>query len=358
MSLRSPASALPTKPRIAVLAGDGIGPEVTDAALVVLTRALALSGLAAELREGLLGGAAIEVTGVPLPPETVELCRASDAVLCGAVGGPRWDGLPDERNPGPGGLLRLRRELGLYANLRPVQGLGGAAIDLLLVRECTGGTYYAPKGRDGDRAFDTTEYTAAEVERVVERACRLARARRGRVVSVDKANVMQTGRLWREVAQAVFDRHDDLETSHFYVDNCAAQLVLAPGAFDVVVTENLFGDILSDQAAAIAGSLGLAPSATLGDAGAGLFEPVHGSAPDLAGRGIANPTAALLSAALLCRHALGLECAASAIEGATRAVLARGVRTPDVAGDGPAVGTAAFAQAVAAELQHHHEEET
>lgn len=348
--------------RIGVLAGDGIGPEVTAEAVRVLQAIAGQAGLRLTFGYGLLGGCAIDETGSPLPEETLALCKSSDALLVGAVGGPRWDSLPAERNPGPGGLLRLRRDLDLYANLRPgltylpeASPLRAPEVDILLVREAVGGLYFSPdRGRQQqggtDTAWDTMAYTAEQVHRIAVLAFDLAVGRGGRLASVDKANVLESSRLWREIVIEVAADYPEVTVEHLYVDNCAMQLVLRPGQFDVLVTENLFGDVLSDQIAGLVGSLGLLPSGSLRGDGFGLYEPVHGSAPDLAGRGVANPAAAILSAAMLLRHSLGHDEPATRIENAVKAVLHSGIRPPDLAGGGPAVSTAAFTDAVLAEL--------
>ncbi|MDW8068090.1 MAG: 3-isopropylmalate dehydrogenase [Anaerolineae bacterium] len=345
--------------RIAVLPGDGIGPEVVAAAVQVLERVAEVYGHRFEFQEGLIGGIAIDRTGDPLPEETLALCRASDAILLGAVGGPQWDDPTAPVRPEQG-LLRLRKELQLFANLRPVKPYPAlrdasplrpdviAGVDLMVVRELTGGIYFGPRGREGNRAYDTAVYTVEEIERVLHVAFRLSRQRRRKVTSVDKANVLTTSRLWRETAIAVGQRYPDVELEHLLVDACAMMLMLRPGDFDVVVTENMFGDILTDEAAVLAGSIGLLPSASLGADGPGLYEPIHGSAPSLAGRGIANPIATILSAAMLLRHSLGLEDEAAAVEQAVSTVLEEGYRTPDIARpDTRVVGTEEMARHIA-----------
>ncbi len=310
-----------------------------------------------EFSEELVGGASIDAHGTALTEETLEACRAADGVLLGAVGGPKWD-TTDPHAPRPEqGLLRLRKGLGLYANLRPVRpspALVGSSplraeriegTDLLVVRELTGGIYFGDSGRDRDRAHDTCEYSVAEIERIARVAFGAAERRGGRdgrpprVTSVDKANVLETSRLWRETVERIGADHPRVELDHMLVDNAAMQLVSDPSRFDVLLTENMFGDILSDESAMLTGSLGMLPSASLGDAGPGLFEPVHGSAPDLAGKGVANPLATFLSAAMLLRHGLDRPEAASAIEAAVDSVLERGLRTPDLLG-GTASGVA------------------
>jgi 3-isopropylmalate dehydrogenase len=330
---------------VAMLGGDGIGPEVTELAARALVEAAALHGTRIELEQGLLGGCAIDQTGSPLPPETLALCRRASAVLLGAVGGPRWP--PEAKVRPEQGLLALRQQLGLFANLRPVtvhpqiipssplrpELLHG--VDLLVVRELTGGIYFGEKRREGDRAEDVCSYTVTEIERVVRAAARFARARRRKLTSVDKANVLETSRLWREVATRVVEEEfPDVQLEHQLVDACAMQLVRAPKSFDVVVTENLFGDVLTDEAAVLGGSIGMLPSASLGDGPRGLYEPIHGSAPALAGRGVANPYGAILSAAMLLRHSLSLPGAAWVLEAAVRAAVEEGVLTEDVAGPG------------------------
>ena len=332
---------------LCLLAGDGIGPEIVSQAKKVLAAVAERFSHEIELKESLIGGAALDAGKGPLPDETVEACRQADAVLLGAVGGPAWDELPHERRP-ERGLLGIRKELGLFANLRPAlifdefagssylrPDIVGQGVDLLVVRELTGGLYFGePKGirqEKGQRVgLNTMVYTESEVRRIAELAFRLAAGRRKRLCSVDKANVLDVSRLWREVVMETAAGYPEVELSHMYVDNAAMQLVRDPSQFDVLVTSNLFGDILSDEAAAITGSIGLLPSASLGADGRGLFEPVHGSAPDIAGRDLANPLGMILSVAMLLRHALSLEEEATAVEGAVRAVLSQGYRTPDL----------------------------
>jgi 3-isopropylmalate dehydrogenase len=302
------------EPRVVCLPGDGIGAEVTAAATRVLSALL--PGIV--LEEQLLGGVAIHETGSPLPDATLDACRGADAVLLGAVGLPEFDGA--EVRPEQG-LIGLRGELDVYANLRPARS---ETVDLLIVRELVGGLYYGARGRREDgSAFDTCEYHPAQIERIARRAFDLARTRRRHVTSVDKANVLETSRLWREVVVRVAADYPDVELEHMLVDNAAMQLVLAPQRFDVLVTENTFGDILSDEAAALTGGLGLAASASLGDGGPGIFEPVHGSAPDIAGRGIANPAAMLRSVALMLEHGLGRPELARALSAAVDETLER-----------------------------------
>jgi 3-isopropylmalate dehydrogenase len=323
--------------RVALLPGDGIGPEVAAATARVL-RELPLD---LKLEEHPFGGAAIDAAGDPLPAETLAAAKAADAVLLGAVGDPRFDGAavrPEQ------GLLRLRSELDVYANLRPARGEG---IDLLVVRELVGGLYFGARGvRDDGTVFDTMEYRPDQVERIARRGFELARGRRRHVTSVDKANILDTSRLWREVVERVAADYPDVELRHMLVDNCGLQLVLAPGQFDVLLTENTFGDILSDVAAGTTGGLGLAASASLGDRRPGLFEPVHGSAPDIAGKGVANPAAMLRSAALMLAHGLDEPAEAARLEAAVDATLAS-TPTPDLGGSAT---TSDFAEAVVREL--------
>ena len=337
--------------RIVTLPGDGIGPEIMAPALQVLGAVTTF-----EADEYLFGGASIDAHGVALTDEVLSAAAGADAVLLAAVGGPRWD-TTDPAKPRPEqGLLGLRKGLGLFANLRPVRALPAlyassplreeriAGTDLLVVRELTGGIYFGEKTRTDDSASDVCAYTREEVERIARVAFR---ASRGLVTSVDKANVLETSRLWREVVIAVHDSEfPNVQLEHVLVDNAAMQLVANPSRFDVIVTENMFGDILSDEAAMITGSIGMLPSASLGDGGPGLFEPVHGSAPDIAGQGIANPLAMFLSVALLLRHGLDLEAEAAAIESAVDRALTEGLRTRDLG------GSATTAQATEAVLAH------
>jgi 3-isopropylmalate dehydrogenase len=327
---------------LALLPGDGIGPEVTAQAVRALTAVGELFGLRFDATEHPIGASAVASRGEPFPQETRDAATRADAVLLGAVGGAAPDRSPPRLRP-EAGLLALRQHLEVYANLRPVKlhpALAHASplrpellagVDLLIVRELTGGLYYGePRGRDATSAFNTLRYSAAEVERIARVAFQAARSRRKKVASVDKANVLEVSQLWREVVTRVGREYPDVELEHLYVDYAAMRLVQQPASFDVVVTENLFGDILSDEAAVLTGSLGMLPSASLGD-GPGLFEPVHGSAPLLAGRGIANPLGAIASAALLLRYGLGLAEPADLLEQAIAAVLDRGARTRDLA---------------------------
>jgi 3-isopropylmalate dehydrogenase len=343
---------------IAVLPGDGIGPEVVAEAIKILGAVATRFGHEFALSEGLIGGIAIDKTGTALPSETLELCRGADAVLLGAVGGPKWDDPRAKVRPEQG-LLAIRKGLGLYANLRPVavnpklvkasplraELLVG--VDMIVVRELTGGIYFGDKVREADRAIDVCMYTVGEVERIVRVAAKLARGRRKLLTSVDKANVLETSRLWREVTKEEFP---DVALSHMLVDSCAMHLIRKPADFDVIVTENMFGDILTDEASMLAGSMGMLPSASLGDGTRGLYEPIHGSAPDIAGKGVANPYATILSVALMLRHSLGLTAEAAAVEAAVAAAIDRGILPGDIAaaaGVAPATTTQAGAAVLA-----------
>lgn len=348
---------------VAVLPGDGIGPEVIGSAVEIL-RAVALEGgHSLEFREALIGGAAIDAVGHPLPESTLALCRDSDAVLFGAVGGPKWNDPKASVRPEQG-LMTLRKGLELFANLRPVR-LHHALIhascirpeivdgtDLVIVRELSSGIYYGRRGR-GERdgvpmAYDTMAYTQPEIERVMHVAFRLARERRGKVTSVDKANVLEACRLWREVACKVDSEYPDVSLEHLLVDATAMHLIRRPRDFDIIVTSNMFGDILSDEAAMLSGSLGMAPSASLGNGSQGLYEPIHGTAPDIAGDDVANPIGAILSAALLLRHSLNLEDEACAVETAVDQVLSQGCRTADISEEGTVtLGTKEMASRIA-----------
>jgi len=339
--------------KIVLLPGDGIGPEITAPTVELL----AAIGVALDYEQHLFGGASIDAHGCALTDETLAACQAADAVLLAAVGGPKWD-TTDPSKPRPEqGLLGLRKGLGLFANLRPVRPLEAlydasplkreviSGTDLLVVRELTGGIYFGAKTRTADDASDLCAYSRVEVERIARVAFLAARGRRGAVASVDKANVLETSRLWREVVSELHAAEfSDVALSHVLVDNAAMQLVSNPADFDVIVTENMFGDILSDEAATLTGSIGMLPSASLGQASQpGLFEPVHGSAPDIAGQGVANPLAMFLSAALMLRHGLGLEGEAAAVESAVDRALANGLRTRDLGGN---AGTGEATQAV------------
>jgi 3-isopropylmalate dehydrogenase len=342
------------KKEILVLPGDGIGTEVVPVAIAVMRAAAARTGIELAFTEGLIGGCAIDQTGSPLPEETIAQARAARAVLLGAVGGPKWDNLPTRDRP-ERGLLGLRAALGLFANLRPALLFAPLAdasslkpelvsgLDLLIVRELTGGIYFGePRGievvNNERRGFNTDVYTEHEIERIARVAFELARKRQGRLCSVDKANVLEVTQLWREVVTEVGADYPDVALSHMYVDNAGMQLVRAPKQFDVMVTGNLFGDILSDVAAMLTGSLGMLPSASLAGDGKGLYEPVHGSAPDIAGQDKANPLATILSVAMLYRYSLDAPAAADAIESAVNRVLDAGYRTPDILGSGARAG--------------------
>jgi 3-isopropylmalate dehydrogenase len=341
--------------RLVLLPGDGIGPEVVGQGQRVLSAVADRFGHRFDFETQLIGGCAMDATGDPLPEATMAACRNCDAILMGAAGGPKWDDPRAATRP-EAGLLRLRKQLNLFANLRPIQPhrqlLDASPIkrqliegvDILFLRELTGGLYFGPSGRrqvnGEEQAFNEMVYSVSEVERVVRLAGRYARERRGKVTSVDKANVLEASRLWREVAARVMhDEFADLEYEVVLVDAMAMHLLARPRDFDVVVTENMFGDILTDEASMLPGSLGLLPSASLGDSGPGLYEPIHGSAPTLAGKDIANPLATILAAAMLLRFSLRLEDEARAIEQAVNRVLDAGLRTADIAAGGPAVGT-------------------
>ena len=345
----------------ALLPGDGIGPEVVGAARGVLEAVAARFGHDFSFTEAAIGGVAIDAYGDPLPAPTLEACRRADAVLLGAVGGPRWDD-PDAAVRPEQGLLGLRRELGLFANLRPIAvhpALAASSplrreiisgVDILFVRELTGGIYFGPSflEPDGSAAGDTMQYSTGEVERIVRLAGEAARARRNMVTSVDKANVLEVSRLWRRVAARVMrEEFPDVDYNVVLVDAMAMYLLARPNDFDVVVTGNLFGDILTDEASMLPGSLGLLPSASLGEGGPGLYEPVHGSAPDIAGRGEANPLATILAAAMALRHSLHLPAEAAALEAAVDDALHAGLRTADLAAGAPSISTEAMGAAVA-----------
>jgi 3-isopropylmalate dehydrogenase len=351
------------KANIVLLPGDGIGPEVVAEAVGVLEAVAGRFGHDFQFAERLMGGCSIDRFGVALTDEVLADCRGADAVLLGAVGGPKWDDPAAKVRPEQG-LLGLRKGLGVYANLRPVRVHPSlvnasplkperlAGVDILVIRELTGGLYFGkPKGREQvnghERAVDTLEYYDYEVRRVVELAFRLAEGRRQKVTSVDKANVLESSRMWRQVATAVAGEHPRVSLDNMLVDTASMRLIVSPASFDVLVTENMFGDILTDEASVLAGSMGLLPSASLGDGGPGLYEPIHGSAPDIAGKGIANPLGTILSAALLLRHSLGLPREAVAVEAAVDAVLANGARTADLGGR---LGSRAMAEAVLGQL--------
>ncbi len=349
---------------IALLRGDGIGPEIVDAAVKVLEKVGERFGHRFHFTPYLIGGAAIDATGAPLPKETVEGCLASDSVLLGAVGGPKWDTLPAAIRPEKG-LLGIRAAMGLYTNLRPARlypalkdecplraDIVAKGFDLMMVRELTGGIYFGERGRRegeyGPEAYDTERYSVMEIERIARAALDAARKRRKSVISIDKANVLETSRLWRETVHRVAESYPDVTVTDMLVDNAAMQLVRNPSQFDVVVTSNMFGDILSDEASQITGSIGMLPSASLGAGKRGLYEPIHGSAPDIAGQNKANPLATILSAAMMLRYAFDLEEEAAAVERAVDQCLLDGCRTADIAraSDARALTCTEMAQAV------------
>ncbi|MBQ6899236.1 MAG: 3-isopropylmalate dehydrogenase [Firmicutes bacterium] len=338
---------------IAVVKGDGIGPEIVSGAMEVLEVIGKKYGHTFNFTEYLAGGCAIDAFGVPLPEETVAGCKAADSVLLGAVGGPKWDEVPNHLRPEKA-LLGLRAALGLYTNLRPAKiypalmeactlrpDIVAKGFDLVIVRELTGGIYFGERGRRdgkyGPEAYDTEAYSVMEIERIARTAFETARKRRCNLVSVDKANVLETSRLWREIVHKMAEEYPDVEVSDMYVDNAAMQLVREPSRFDVVLTSNMFGDILSDEASQITGSIGLLPSASLGEGKCGMYEPIHGSAPDIAGTGKANPMATILSAAMMLRYSFDLAEEADCIENAVNQVLEEGFRTADIVGNSGAV---------------------
>jgi 3-isopropylmalate dehydrogenase len=348
---------------VVVLPGDGVGPEVTAQAINVLTAVSAARNLGFEFEEALIGGIAIDKTGSPLPPETLQACKSAAAVFLGAVGGPKWDvgNVRPEQ-----GLLGLRKGMGLFANLRPVKTLPALmaasplknerlqGVDILVMRELTGGIYFGRRELTAESAFDTCEYTVGEIERICRAAGRLAEQRSNKITSVDKANVLDTSKLWRTTATRIFaEEFPGLKVEHLLVDAAAMHLLSRPADFDVMVTENMFGDILTDEASMLAGSMGLLPSASLSDDGRpGLFEPIHGSAPDIAGRDLANPAGAILSVAMMLRYSFNEHEAAAAIEAAVEACINEGIRTKDMAEPGrTTVGTAGFGAAVLERLK-------
>lgn len=332
--------------KVAVLPGDGVGPEVTAAAVKVLQVIARRFNHTFHTTHGLIGGDAVDQCGKPLPEETIALCEASDAVLLGAVGGPKWEQTPSNLRPEKG-LLAIRKHFDLFANLRPVKAVPSLLhasplkeevakdVDLLIVRELTGGLYFGePSRRTENSAVDTLVYTREEITRIVEKGFELARLRRGKVTSVDKENVLQSSKLWREIVEEKKKAYPDVEVEHMLVDSAAMKIITNPGAFDVMITENMFGDILSDEASVITGSMGVLPSASIRSDGFGLYEPVHGSAPDIAGQGKANPAAAILSAAMMLRYSFGMETEASVIEEAVNSVFRDGFFTADLASPG------------------------
>ena len=354
--------------QIAVLAGDGIGPEVMQEAIRVLEAVREAYQLDFRMEAGDVGGAAIDRHGEALPANTLDLCERSDAILFGSVGGPKWEDLPAEKQPERAALLPLRKHFDLFCNLRPAKifpalvthsplapTVIGDGFDILCVRELTGGIYFGqPKGREGrgkeERAFDTLVYTRGAIERIARMGFEAARQRRGKLTSIDKANVLTSMVFWRETVSELAAEYPDVELSHMYVDNAAMQLVRDPRQFDVLLCGNMFGDILSDECAMITGSLGLLASASINEEKFGLYEPAGGSAPDIAGRGIANPVAQIQSASLMLRHSLECPRAADAVDAAVSRALDDGIRTRDIAGDGPSAGTSEMGDAIVARL--------
>ena len=342
---------------ITVLKGDGIGPDIVVEAMNVLEAVGKKYNHKFNFNEKLVGGAALDACGVPLPDDTLEACKNCDSILLGAVGGPKWDNLPSNMRPEAGALLRLRKELGLYANLRPAiihkalssaspikPEIIGDSLDILVVRELTGGIYFGERGhregKYGEEAYDVEAYSEFEVKRIAKTAFEAAMKRNKRVTSIDKSNVLESSKLWRKAVIEVAKDYPEVELDHMYVDNAAMQLVRNPKHFDVIVTSNIFGDIISDEASQITGSIGMLPSASLSDGAFGMYEPIHGSAPDIAGMDIANPIATILSAGMMLRYSFGLNAEADAIEAAVTEVLDAGYRTPDIYSEGTTkVGT-------------------
>ncbi len=343
--------------RIAVIKGDGIGPEIVTEAMLTLEKVGEKFGHTFDFQEVLAGGCSIDANGIPLTQETIDICKAADSVLLGAVGGPKWDGVPSDKRPEKA-LLGLRESLGLFANIRPAMmykaladacpikpEIIGEGFDIVVCRELTGDVYFGNHYRKesdcgwGEMGCDDMNYSVYEVERIARRAFEMARVRSKKVTSVDKSNVLETSRVWRETVTRVAGEYPDVTLNHMYVDNAAMQLVRNPGQFDVIVTGNLFGDILSDEASMITGSIGMLPSASIGETGRGMYEPIHGSAPDIAGKGIANPIATILSCAMMLRYSFGLTAEAAAIEAAVEKTLNDGCRTADIAHTGETVLT-------------------
>jgi 3-isopropylmalate dehydrogenase len=353
--------------KIALIPGDGIGPDIIDQALKVLDAISRRYDVKFSFEEALMGGVAIDKTGVPLPEESMDICRNSDAVLLGAVGGDEWDDLPGHLRP-EAGLLGLRKGLGAFANLRPAilfpqlknasslkPEILGDGLDIMVIRELTGGIYFGEKGREGEgteeRAWDTLPYSYSEIERISRVGFELAMKRGKKLMSVDKANILESSRLWREVITEIAKDYKEVTLSHMYVDNAAMQLIRNPKQFDVIVTENMFGDILSDEASMLTGSLGMLPSASLGKGTPGIYEPIHGSAPQIAGQDKANPIATIMSVAMMLRHSFNMEEGALAIEGAVSKVLDKGYRTEDIMEDGKElVGTNKMGDLIVAEI--------
>ena len=345
------------KYQIAVIKGDGIGPEIVTEAMLTLEKVGQKFGHTFDFQEVLAGGCSIDANGIPLTQETIDICKAADSVLLGAVGGPKWDSVESAKRPEKA-LLGLRESLGLFANIRPAMmykaladacpikpEIIGEGFDIVVCRELTGDVYFGNHYRKesdrgwGEMGCDDMNYSIYEVERIARRAFEMARVRSKKVTSVDKSNVLETSRLWRETVTRVAKEYPDVELDHMYVDNAAMQLVRNPGQFDVIVTGNLFGDILSDEASMITGSIGMLPSASIGETGRGMYEPIHGSAPDIAGKGIANPIATILSCAMMLRYSFGLTAEAAAIEAAVEKTLNDGCRTADIAHTGETVLT-------------------
>ena len=354
------------KLNIGLLKGDGIGPEIVDSAVRVLEKIAEKFGHEFCFTPYLIGGAAIDATGAPLPEETVKGCLASDSVLLGAVGGPKWDTLPGNVRPEKA-LLGIRAAMGLYTNLRPARlyaalkddsplrpDLVEKGFDIMIVRELTGGIYFGDRGyregKYGEEAYDTEQYSRMEIERIARAAFEAARVRNKKVTSIDKANVLETSRLWRKTVHEIAAEYPDITVTDMLVDNAAMQLVRNPSQFDVIVTSNMFGDILSDEASQITGSIGMLPSASIGATKVGLYEPIHGSAPDIAGQNKANPIATILSAAMMLRYAFALEAEAQAIEDAVNRVLDAGLRTADIAHGEEALGTVEMTDAILAQI--------
>lgn len=349
--------------RIVVVAGDGIGPDVCNEAIKVMERTAGKFGHRFTFEKHLFGGCSIDAYGVPLTDETLDACKRSDSVLLGAVGGPKWDGVEPSRRPEKG-LLVLRKGLGLFCNLRPAHiypelkaasplkdSIIADGLDIMIVRELTGGIYFGKRGSEGDYAFDTMEYHDGEIKRIVRKGFEIAMARGKRLCSVDKANVLATSRKWRGIVEETGKEFPEVQVSHLYVDNASMQLVRNPSQFDVIVTCNMFGDILSDEASQITGSIGMLPSASLGSGSLGMYEPIHGSAPDIAGKDIANPLATILSGAMMLRYSFGMAQEADAIEKAVATVLEKGYRTPDIMETGmQQVGTKEMGDLVAQEV--------
>ena len=353
--------------KIALIPGDGIGPDIIDQALKVLDAVSRKYNVKFDFEEVLMGGVAIDKTGVPLPGESLDICKNSDAVLLGAVGGDEWDNLPGHLRP-EAGLLGLRKGLGAFANLRPAilfpqlkdastlkPEVLGDGLDIMVIRELTGGLYFGEKGREGEgtceKAWDTLVYTYSEIERIVRVGFELAMKRKKKLMSVDKANILESSRLWREVVTEIAKDYKEVDLSHMYVDNAAMQLIRNPRQFDVIVTENMFGDILSDAASMLTGSLGMLPSASLGDGTPGIYEPIHGSAPQIAGQDKANPIATIMSVAMMLRYSFDMEEGALDVERAVSKVLDKGYRTEDIMEDGKnLVGTDKMGDLIVAEI--------